>query len=82
MVCFSTVGKGTVVFVAIAEDKVNYVLLQSVHNVMTRLKVYGLGSFLSIPLETPGAGRALRATPLVFERERFPVLRCVLIRAL
>lgn len=36
----------------------------------------------SYPLESPGGCRVLRATPLVFERERFPVLCCVLIRAL
>lgn len=36
----------------------------------------------SYPLETPGGRCVLRATPLVFERERFPVLWCVLIRAL
>lgn len=48
---------------------------------MTRLKAYGAG-FSSNLLETPAGCCVLRATPLVFERERFPVLWCVLIRAL
>lgn len=51
---------------------------------MTRLKAYGVG-FSSYPLETPrgrGDCSVLRETPLVFKRERFPVLWCVLIRAL
>lgn len=39
----------------------------------------GLSSYL---LETLRGCRMLRATPFVFERERFPVLWCVLIRAL
>ncbi len=48
---------------------------------LTCLKAHGVG-FSSCPLESPRVRCMLRATPLVFERERFPVLRCVLIRAL
>lgn len=39
-------------------------------------------SFPSYPSDAPGSLCALRAIPLVFERERFPVLWFVLIRAL
>lgn len=48
---------------------------------MTRLTAYVVG-FSSYPLEIPPGCCVLRATPLVFERGRFPVLWCVLIRAL
>lgn len=48
---------------------------------MTRLTAYVVG-FSSYPLEIPVGCCVLRVTPLVFERGRFPVLWCVLIRAL
>lgn len=84
LVCFSTVGKGTFVYVAIAEEQLhdqNNILLQSVYNFLTCLKAHGVG-FSSCPLEAPRVRCVLRATPLVFERKRFPVLQRVLIRAL